>query len=124
MKQLDERLDNNPTKSEVRQMAELRIRNLQAFAELQSLNDTGKFLYTHPLVACKSERATLEQLFRCNPGEFLRKHKNCLDNIRRYSAYIKRPERLDKRKSDKEHLAVYRQQELLFQSIIESKNKE
>ena len=43
MKQLDEQLDKKPTTQAVIDMAELRIRNLLAFEELQSFNDTGKF---------------------------------------------------------------------------------
>ena len=34
-------------------MAELRILNLQAFDELKAYNDTGKFLYKHPLLKGK-----------------------------------------------------------------------
>ena len=47
MKQLDELLEKERNAQAVADMAELRIRNLQAFAELQSFNDTGKFLCTH-----------------------------------------------------------------------------
>ena len=49
MKQLDELLDKKPTRRAVVDMAELRIRNLLAFSELQTYNDTGmlseQFLY-------------------------------------------------------------------------------
>jgi hypothetical protein len=38
LKQLDEQLDTTPTARSVMEMAETRIRNLQAFAELQSYN--------------------------------------------------------------------------------------
>ena len=51
MKQLDEQLDKKPTTQAVIDMAELRIRNLLAFEELQSFNDTGKFRYKHPFIA-------------------------------------------------------------------------
>ena len=44
MKQLDESLERKPQKRDIMDMVELRIRNLQAFDELQSFNDTGKFL--------------------------------------------------------------------------------
>ena len=62
MKQLDEQLDKKPTTQAVIDMAELRIRNLLAFEELQSFNDTGKFRYKHPFIAHQSERAQLEDL--------------------------------------------------------------
>ena len=63
MKQLDELLETKPTEEAVKEMAELRIRNLQAFDELQSFNDTGKFLCKHPLLAGRSEisREALER---------------------------------------------------------------
>lgn len=76
MKQLDERLDKNPVKRDIMDMVELRIRNLQAFDELQSFNDTGKFLYIHPLITHQSERAQLTKLLKTDPLEFLRLHKD------------------------------------------------
>ena len=45
MKQLDEQLEQSPTPEAVALIAEMRIQNNQAFAELQSFNDTGKFHY-------------------------------------------------------------------------------
>ena len=45
MKQLDELLDKKPTKRAVIDMAELRIRNLLAFSELQTYNNTAIFRY-------------------------------------------------------------------------------
>lgn len=59
MKQLDELLDKKPTRRAVVDMAELRIRNLLAFSELQTYNDTGMFRYKHPLIVHRSERAEL-----------------------------------------------------------------
>ena len=44
MKQLDKELSEKPTSEAVAMMAELRIRNLQAFDELRSCNDKGRFL--------------------------------------------------------------------------------
>lgn len=78
MLQLDERLDADPTADDVKQMAETRIRNLQAFNELQSYNDTGYFKLEHPLIKHKTERAELEKLLRTDPDEFLRKHRRTL----------------------------------------------
>ena len=97
MKQLDEQLDRKPTTQAIIDMAELRIRNLLAFEELQSFNDTGKFRYKHPFIVHQSERAQLEELLRKDPQEFLRRHKNVLDNIRRYESYLKRADRDSRR---------------------------
>ena len=122
MKQLDKQLEEKPTPSDVAEMAELRIRNLQAFAELQAFNDTGKFLCKHPILFGRSEFAKLMNLFKTNPAEFLQRHKNVLDNIRRYQAFLKRENRKAKRQSDKEHLQKYLEKEKLFKMVIEHNN--
>lgn len=122
MKQLDKQLEESPTPEAVAALAELRIRNLQAFAELQSFNDTGKFLFKHPILFGRSEFSELLHLFKTAPEEFLRKHKNVLDNIRRYKAYLKRDERKAQRPSDKKHLSRYEEKERLFKMIIEQNN--
>lgn len=122
MKQLDKQLEENPTPEAVAQMAELRIRNLQAFTELQSFNDTGRFLCKHPILFGRSEFSRLQDLFRTDPSGFLRKHKNVLDNLRRYRAYLKRDDRKAKRQSDREHLIMYEEKDRLFKMVIEHNN--
>ena len=118
MAQLDEQLEEKATERAVAEMAELRIRNLLAFDELQSLNDTACFRCKHPLVAHKSKRAQLEQLLRDNPTEFLRKNKNCLDSIRRYESYLKRADRKDRRTTDRNHLREQQEIKALFEAIL------
>lgn len=122
MKQLDESLDKKPTKRDIMEMVELRIRNLQAFDELQSFNDTGKFLYIHPLIAHQSERAQLEKLLKTDTQEFLRLYKNVADNIRRYETYLKRADRQTRHNQDKENLRRHREREALFKAILQSVN--
>ena len=124
MKQLDEQSETKPTAQAVADMAELRIRNLQAFAELQSFNDTGKFICKHPLLFGRSEIAQLIKLLKADPAEFLRQHKNVLDNIKRYRAYLKRTERKDRRKQDKQNLEKHQERERLFKMVLEQNNKE
>lgn len=121
MKQLDEQLDRKPRCLDIMQMVELRIRNLQAFAELRSFNDSGRFLYRHPLIAYKSERHQLEQLMKDNPSEFLRLYKNCTDNIRRYESFLRRPDRTGRRVQDRENLRRHREREALFKVIMQQK---
>lgn len=120
MKELDKVLDTAPTSGAVMQMVELRIQNLLAFTELQSYNDTGKFLYRHPLISHKSERSELEQLLKKEPQEFLRRHKCALDNIRRYEAKLKNPELADKQSKFRTLLQRHRDKELLFKTILQS----
>lgn len=119
MKKLDELLDKKPKANDVAAMAELRIRNLQAFDELKAYNDTGKFLYKHPLLKGKSEFDELVKLFKKDPAEFLHKHKNVLDNIKRYKSYMKRDDRKDKRASDRENLQRHQERERMFKMVME-----
>lgn len=123
MKQLDELLEKERNAQAVADMAELRIRNLQAFAELQSFNDTGKFLCKHPLLFGRSEIAQLIKLLRSDPAEFLRQHKNVLDNIKRYRSYIKRTDRKNRRADDLKNLERHREREKLFKMVLEQQNK-
>ena len=123
MKQLDELLEKERNAQAVADMAELRIRNLQAFAELQSFNDTGKFLCKHPLLFGRSEIAELMKLLKTDPAEFLRRHKNVLDNIKRYRSYIKRTDRKNRRTDDLKNLERHREREKLFKMGLEQQNK-
>jgi len=123
MKQLDELLEKERNAQAVADMAELRIRNLQAFAELQSFNDTGKFLCKHPLLFGRSEIAELMKLLKADPAEFLRQHKNVLDNIKRYRSYIKRTDRKNRRTDDLKNLERHREREKLFKMVLEQQNK-
>lgn len=123
MKQLDELLETKPTAQAVADMAELRIRNLQDFAELQSFNDNGKFLCEHPLLFGRSEMAELLKLLKSDPAEFLRRHKNVLDNIKRYRSYLKRTDRKDRRQSDKQSLERYQERDRIFKIVLEHNNK-
>lgn len=123
MKQLDELLEKERNAQAVADMAELRIHNLQAFAELQSFNDTGKFLCKHPLLFGRSEIAELMKLLKADPAEFLRQHKNVLDNIKRYRSYIKRTDRKNRRADDLKNLERHREREKLFKMVLEQQNK-
>ena len=123
MKQLDELLETKPTAQAVADMAELRIRNLQAFAELQSFNDTGKFLCRHPLLFGRSEIAQLIKLLKADPAEFLRRHKNVLDNIKRYKSYLKRGDRKASRNADRKNLDRHMEREKMFKMVLEQQNK-
>jgi len=123
MKQLDEQLEQSPTPEAVALIAEMRIQNNQAFAELQSFNDTGKFLNRHPLLKDRSEFAELLRLFKLDPAEFLRLHKNVLDNIKRYRSYLKREDRKNKRATDKVNLQRHIERESLFKMVMEQNNR-
>lgn len=118
MKVLDKQLDTKPTKQDVRQLAELKIRNLICFNELQSYNDNKKWLYHHPLIIHQSERSLLDKLRKENPQEFLKQYAACNSNIKRYSSYIKNKGREDRRAKDVAHLKRHKERATLFNSIL------
>lgn len=118
MVELDSLLDNSPTSADIARMAELRIRNLQAFAELKSFNDSGKWHHKHPLIIHMSERFQLEELRRRNPGQFLAEYANCSHNVKRYRSYIKNIKRKDKHVQDKENLKKHIERKTIFENIL------
>ena len=124
MKAISEKMDRNEcTAADIFTMVRLRIRNLQAFKELQSYNDTGTFRYQHPLVEGKSERAELIKLLQQDPQEFLKKHRNCLDSIRRYESYLRNPERQNRKEKDRKLLQKYMLRDTLFKEIISNSHE-
>ena len=122
MKAIDKELDQKPTARDVATMVELRIRNNQCFSELDTLNRTGKLRYVHPLIRHHSEANKLKELLKHNPEEFLRLHKNILNNIRRYTGYLRRTDRQEYKESDRKHLKEYRERESLFRTILQQKD--
>ena len=100
MKQLDELLETKPTAQAVAEMAELRIRNLQAFAELQSLNDTGKFLCNHPILFGRSEIAQLIKLLRSDPASSVISRSLSARIVKRKEKLIKGTSKDIKKRSD------------------------
>ena len=125
MLKLDKVLDGGqPKPQDIIGMAEMRVRNLQAFAELQSFNDSGKWLYEHPLTADRSERAELERLRRQDPEKFLSEYSNCRDNCRRYARYVKDPKRESRRDTNLKLLREHRRRSQLFRTILQSDTDE
>ncbi len=76
MSVIDRLLDTLPTEDLVEELAELRIRNLLCFEELEAFNNTGKFVFKHPLVQQYSLHATLTDLLRNDPDKFLKEYRN------------------------------------------------
>ena len=110
MVEIDARIDRKPTEKLVIELAELRIRNLQAFRELDEYNRTGKFLNRHPLVAHFSTRQQLEELLRENPDRFLEEYSNSRENVKRYRSYLNSPARTDEKK-DKDRINLKKHSE-------------
>ena len=99
MVSVDEILDKKPTTDLVEELAELRIRNLICFEELESFNDFGKFKCKHPLVLQYSTHARMTDLFRNDPVKFMNEFKNTSNNITRYQSYLKSPSAPEEKKA-------------------------
>ena len=122
MKELDAVIDHKPTITIVRELAELRIRNLDCFRELQSLNDTGNFLFKHPLIKNYSQRAELEALLKRDPTAFMLGFAKVKDNVARYSSFIKSNKKTPEQKENaRKLLAKHKATEALYISVVEKK---
>lgn len=119
MKVLDLKLENSPSHEDVRDMAELRIRNLLCFKELQYLNDKGTFANEHPFLVHRIELAELKALWNADRNGFIREYNNCKVNIRRYRGRINQS---DISEEDKEKymtlLLKHQNRENIFKEII------
>ncbi len=120
MKVFDVLLDNKPTTKIVVEMAELRIRNLLCFRELQSFNDSGKWLQKHPLIAHRSTYSRLEELFTLDHTRFMDEYNRCCCNISRYESYLRSEKRIDRRDTDKALLQKHTETKTVFESVIEN----
>lgn len=89
MKVLDSNIDNAPSVDDIKELAELRIRNLLCFRELKTFNDTGEFINAHPILKQNSEYEKLLRLWKNDRENFIRQYENCKNNIRRYRARLK-----------------------------------
>ncbi len=123
MIEIDKTIDHHPTPKKIRELAELRIRNLQAFRELTEFNNTGKFVNKHPLVMRFSERNQLEKLLKENPDAFLEEYANTRENVKRYKSYLNNKSRSDDQKvKDKINLKKHSDKEILMKEIISTKS--
>lgn len=123
MKVLDERLDTNPTDSDVKEMAELRIQNLLCFRELQSLNDRGVFLNEHPYLKNKAAYEELLALWNSDRDRFIRQYENCRNNIRRYTGRMNRIGASEKEIEEARfHKIRHEQRAAIFKKILSNAN--
>ena len=85
------------------ELVQLDIQNQKAHKELQSYNDSGEFLYIHPLtVNAKYKRSQRDELLRLkkeSPELFLNEITNLNQNIRRIKSNIQKK----KYKDEEEH---------------------
>ena len=96
----DELLEKEPTADLVKGLAELRIRNLLCFSELEMFNSTGKFKGMHPLLKHFTVRQSLVKIKKEDPEQFLEEFSNTRDNVKRYSSFLKRDKVQPKQKEN------------------------
>lgn len=119
MVEIDKIIDDKPTINKIKEIAELRIRNLQAFRELETYNNTGKFLNRHPLVTHFSMRAQLEKMLKENTDAFLKEYHDVYENVKRYSSFVKSTNRSPEQKEkDKANLKKHTEREALMKDIL------
>ena len=120
MQQIDAELDRAPTKIKIKDLAELRNRNLLAFEELSHFNDHGTFNFRHPLTIHFSLRAELLTLKRNNPGEFMEQFANTRDNVKRYKSYLNSKTRsAEKKAQDRENLKRHETRAEVFKEVLQ-----
>ncbi len=90
MVELDHILDERPAKDHVKELAELRIKNILCLRELQLFNSKGKWLNKHPLLSQYSYRNELINLKKTDPEKFLKEFSKTDYNISRYQSYLNR----------------------------------
>ncbi len=122
MQQLDKELDSSPTEEKVIELAETRIRNLQAIRELESYNTTGKFLNKHTLLNAYSLKTQLEQLLANNPAKFLEQYANTRENVKRYKSRLNSSKRNNKRDTDEQNLRKHEEREMLMKEVLGNSN--
>lgn len=76
------------------ELIQLDIKNQLAHTELQAYNDTGKFVFEHPLTINhqykKTQEAELLKLKKEDPSSFMNEVTNVINNIRRIKSLIKK----------------------------------
>jgi hypothetical protein len=119
MAEIDKIIDQKPTIALVKELAELRIRNLQAFRELEEYNNTGKFVNKHPLVKHFSIHEQLKEMLWNNPDSFLEEYANTRENVKRYKSFLNRKDRDQaKKEKDNKNLKKHSEREALMKEIL------
>lgn len=119
MKVLDSNIDNAPSVDDIKELAELRIRNLLCFRELKTFNDTGVFLNAHPILKQNSEYEKLLSLWKNDRENFIGQYENCKNNIRRYRARLKHsPSNSDEALSSEQLLMQHEERASIFKKIF------
>ncbi|MGV8094502.1 MAG: hypothetical protein AB2L24_21825 [Mangrovibacterium sp.] len=120
MKEIDAVIDSDPTEQRIIDLAEFRNRNLMAFKELQSYNDTGQWLNKHPLLTQHSIRYKYLQILEKDPGLFLSEYTNTANNVSRYASFLNNSKRSDEQhEKDRKNLKKHQERESIMKEILD-----
>ncbi|MBA7577261.1 hypothetical protein ES708_19108 [subsurface metagenome] len=123
MVEIDKILDNKPTAANVRRLAELRIRNILCFRELQFFNACGKWKNKHPLLSQYSLRSELVRLRKNDPKEFMKRYFNANYNISRYQSFLNRKKiNENERRKWQKQLEKHQEHCELFKEVMLNEN--
>ena len=119
MKAIDAVIDSLPTEKRIMDLADLRNRNLLAFKELKSFNDSGTWLNQHPLLEQHSIRFQLRDLLEKKPDEFLDEFSKTTGYVSRYKSYLNNKSRTeDQHTADKKNLGKHAEKEQIMRELI------
>lgn len=123
IKAIDAVIDDDPSPELVKNIAETRSRNLMCFAELESYNNTGKWLNKHPLLSAFSLHREMERLLQTNPAGFLDEYSKVSGYVSRYNSYLNNEKRSEAQHAkDMKNLDKYREKEEIMKEILNDKN--
>ena len=119
MKAIDAVIDSVPTEKRIMDLADLRNRNLLAFKELKSFNDTGTWLNKHPLLEHFSLHYQLKELLDKKPDEFLDEFAKTTGYVSRYKSYLNNKSRTeDQHTADKKNLGKHAEKEQIMRELL------
>lgn len=123
MKAIDAVIEDKPTENRVKDLAELRNRNIMCFRELEYFNKTGKWLNRHPLLEHFSLHAQMKKLLQQNPSEFLNEYSKVSYNVNRYRSYLNNEKRSEEQhEKDSLNLKKHREREKLMKEVLDERN--
>lgn len=122
MVELDAVIDHSPSEELIKDLAELRIRNLLCFRELEEYDRTGHFLYKHPLISSQVEYNSLIEMLKADPELFLDMYAKTKENITRYKSRLNSSKRTQEQKDkDKSNLHKHITRSKLLKEILKER---
>lgn len=120
MKVIDAVVDEKPTTTRIIELVELGVRNRQCFRELQTFNDTGKWLNRHPLLKHFSLHAEMNKLLQKDRGEYLQEYTKTSGYVSRYRSYLNNDKRSpSQHEKDEINLKKHSEREQIMKEVLD-----